>query len=108
LRGQVIGALNIKAPTQERRWSKDEVNLAEAISERLALALENARLIHESERQVLKEQKISDITSKIGTSVRTENILKTAAQELNQLLNGAEILIKLRTNENGNGSHETS
>ncbi|MCK7516916.1 MAG: GAF domain-containing protein [Ignavibacteriales bacterium] len=54
LRGQVIGNMNIKAPTKNRQWSTDEVNLAETISERLSVALENARLIQESQRQVIK------------------------------------------------------
>ncbi|MDO9300711.1 MAG: GAF domain-containing protein, partial [Anaerolineales bacterium] len=59
LRGQIIGNMNIKAPTKNRQWSTDEVNLAETISERLSIALENARLIQESQRQLSKEQTIS-------------------------------------------------
>ncbi|HET7144604.1 MAG TPA: cache domain-containing protein, partial [Anaerolineales bacterium] len=99
LRGQIIGALNIKAPTQDRRWSVDEVNLAEAISERLSLALENARLFEETTRRAERERIISDISTKIGTSVRTESILRTTASELSNLLDGADVYINLGSNE---------
>jgi GAF domain-containing protein/HAMP domain-containing protein len=99
LRGQIIGALNIKAPTQNRRWSNDEVNLAEAISERLSLALENARLIQESQRQVIKEQTISDVTGKIGASINLKNVLQTAVEELGRAIPGSDVVIKFKSEE---------
>ncbi|MBC7878436.1 MAG: GAF domain-containing protein [Anaerolineales bacterium] len=104
LRGQIIGALNIKAPTQGRRWTNDEVNLAEVISERLSLALENARLIQESQRQVIKEQTISEVTGKIGASINLKNVLQTAVEELGRAMPGSEVLIKFQNEDsNGNG-----
>jgi len=104
LRGQVIGVLNIKAPTKDRRWSNDEVNLAEAISERLSLALENARLIQESQRQVIKEQTISEVTGKIGASINLKNVLQTAVEELGRAMPGSEVMIKFQNEEsNDNG-----
>jgi GAF domain-containing protein len=99
LRGQVIGALNIKAPTQDRMWTIDEINLAEAISERLSLALENARLIQESQRQLVKEQTISDVTGKIGTSINLKNVLQTAVEELGRAMPGSEVVIKFEKND---------
>ncbi len=101
LRGQIIGALNIKAPTQDRRWSNDEVNLAEAISERLSLALENARLIQESQRQALKEQTISEVTGKIGASINLKNVFQTAVEELGRAMPGSEVIIEFEQ-KNGN------
>jgi GAF domain-containing protein/HAMP domain-containing protein len=101
LRGQIIGALNIKAPTQDRRWSNDEVNLVEAISERLSLALENARLIQDSQRQVIKEQTISEVTGKIGASINLKNVLQTAVEELGRAMPGSEVIIEFEQ-KNGN------
>lgn len=105
LRGQIIGVMHIKAPTNDRQWTESEVNLTEAISERLSLALENARLIQESQRQVIKEQSISEITGKIGSSINLENVLLTAVEELGRTIPGSEISIKLKK-EDGNGSNE--
>lgn len=101
LRGQVIGALNVKAPTTDRRWSNDEINLVEAISERLSLALENARLIQDSQRQVIKEQTISEVTGKIGASINLRNVMQTAVEELGRAIPGSEVILKFEQ-KNGN------
>lgn len=102
LRGQVIGVIRIKAPDQDKQWTTNEINLSEAVSERLSLALENARLIQDSQRQVIKEQAISEITSKIGSSINLENVLQTAVEELGRSIPGSEVIIKLKE-DNANG-----
>lgn len=98
LRGQTIGVLDIKAPTQNRRWSQDEINLAQAVSDRLALALDNARLLMESQRQTAKEQKIGEVTAKIGASINIRNVLQTAVEELGRALPGSEVVIQFQSN----------
>ena len=99
IRGQVIGVINIEAPESGRNWITDEVNLAEVISERLSLALENARLIQESQSNVTKEQTISEVTSKISSSINLKNILQTAVEELGNAIPGSEVMIKLQSGE---------
>ncbi|NJN80636.1 MAG: GAF domain-containing protein [Anaerolineales bacterium] len=96
LRGQVIGVMRIQAPEQDKQWTANEINLSQAVSERLSLALENARLIQESQRQVIKEQAISEITGKIGSSINLENVLQTAVEELGRSIPGSEVIIKLK------------
>ena len=93
LRGQIIGALNIKAPTKDRQWSNDEVNLAEAISERLSLALENARLFEETTRRAERERLVSDITTKIRGTNDPQEMVKTAMDELQRALGATHIEI---------------
>lgn len=101
LRGQVIGVLNIKATKNEHQWSFDEIGLAEAVSERLALALENARLLQDSQNRAAKEQAISEIVTKISGSVNMRNILQTAVEELGHALPGSEVIIEFEQ-KNGN------
>ncbi len=103
LRGQIIGILNIKAPTTNRTWNQDEINLAEAISDRLALALDNARLLQDSQRRAIKEQKISDVTAKIGASINMRSVLQTAVEELGRALPGSEVIIQFESAKD-NGS----
>jgi GAF domain-containing protein/HAMP domain-containing protein len=98
LRGQIIGNMKIKAPTKNRQWSSDEVNLAETISERLSIALENARLIQESQRQLSKEQMISEVTGKIGASINLKNVLQTAVEELGRAMPGSEVILRFEKN----------
>ncbi len=101
LRGQVIGVLKVKAPEQNQSWSRDEIDLAEIIAERLSLAIENARLIQESQRQVLKEHTISEVTGKIGASINLKNVLQTAVEELARAMPGSEVIIDFEQ-KNGN------
>jgi GAF domain-containing protein len=104
LRGQIIGVMRIKAPNKDRQWSANEVNLTEAVSERLSLALENARLIQESQRQAIKEQTISEITGKIGSSINLQNVLQTAVEELGRSIPGSEVIIKFQSDHADDGS----
>lgn len=96
LRGQTIGVLNIKSPTKNRKWNQDEINLAQAVSDRLALALDNARLLQESQRRAAKEAKIGEVTAKIGSSINMRNVLQTAVEELGRALPGSDIILQLQ------------
>lgn len=101
LRGETIGTLAVQTPKNEH-ISADQIDLIKAVAERVALSAENARLFEETTRRAERERIISDIATKIGTSVRTESILRTTASELSQLLDGADVFIKLGTdNEAG-------
>lgn len=99
LRGQTLGILYIKASTQDRKWNRDEINLAQAISDRLALALDSARLLHESQRRAAKEAKISDVSAKIGASINMRNVLETAVEELGRALPGSDVVIQFESTE---------
>jgi len=99
LRGQTIGVLNIKAPTKNRTWNQDEINLAQAVTDRLALALDNARLLQESQRRASKEAKIGEVTAKIGASINMRNVLQTAVEELGRALPGSEVIIQFQSSE---------
>ena len=94
LRGETLGVLNIKAPTNNRKWNQDEINLAQTISDRLALALDNARLLQESQRSAAKEAKIGEVSAKIGASINMHNVLQTAVEELGKALPGSEVVIQ--------------
>ena len=103
LREQIIGVMHIKAPSKERQWMQSEIDLAESVSERLSLALENARLIQETRRQVIKEQTIGEITGKISSSVDLYNVLATAVEQLGRTMPGSEVTIKLKSDAEPNG-----
>ena len=99
LRGETLGVLNIKAPTKDRKWNKEEINLAQAISDRLALALDNARLLQESQRRAAKEAKIGEVSAKIGASINMRNVLQTAVEELGRALPGSDVVIQFDENQ---------
>ncbi len=94
LRGEVIGVLHIESNDASRIWQDDELNLMEAVAERAALAMENARLFQDARRRAAKERLIAEATSTISGSLNVENILQATAIELERVLGGSEVLIK--------------
>ena len=101
LRDQVIGVLDIRVP-EEHEWDADEIDVAEAVADRLALALDNARLLQESQRRASKEAKIGEVTAKISASINMRNVLQTAVEELGRALPGSEVVIQFQQ-EDGKG-----
>ena len=93
LRGEVIGTVDIHAPGS-RPWDQDELDIVTAIIERAAIAMENARLLAESQKRAAKERTIGEISSKISIQRDIDELLKTVAQELGRTLPGAEIAIQ--------------
>jgi len=98
LRGEVIGTVDIRAP-ENRHWDQDELDVVTAIIERSAIAMENARLLAESQKLAAKERTIGEISAKISAQSEIEELMKTAAQELGRSLPGMQIAIQLKNGE---------
>lgn len=86
LRGQIIGAIRLEEGETTRQWTQDEITLAEAVADQVALALENARLIEETSRRAEREHMVSTITTKLRSTNDPQAILQIAASELRQAL----------------------
>jgi len=99
LRGEVIGVLQIESTDSSRMWRENELSLMEAVAERAALAMENARLFQDARRRAAKEKLISEAASRISGSLNIENILQTTASELERVLGGSEVLIQFKSKD---------
>lgn len=99
LRGEVIGVLHIESEDPTHEWSTDETKLIDAIAERAAVAMENARSFQDARRRAYKEQLISEASAKISSTIEFENILQTTAEELERVLGGSDVLIRLQNKE---------
>jgi len=100
LRGEIIGVLHVEASDPSRAWKEDELSLIEAVAERAAFAMENARLFQDARRRAAKERMIAEATSSISGSLNVENILQATAVELERVLGGSEVLIKFSDRNN--------
>jgi GAF domain-containing protein len=96
LREQVIGEITMEG---EEEWSQEERGWIEAVATQAALALENARLIEETQQTALSDHLIAEITSKIWSSTTINGILQTAVKELGQVLDVSEASIELKMDE---------
>ncbi len=99
LRGEVIGILHIEANDPAKQWQEDEISLVQAVAERAAFAMENARLFEDARRRAAKERLISEATARISSAFNVENILQTTAEELERVLGGSEISIQFQSKE---------
>jgi GAF domain-containing protein len=97
IRDTIIGVIHIESDQGNRKWSEDEVALAQAVSERAALAIENARLFEETERSAERERVISLVTTRIGDSNKFDSILHTTIQELGRTLGASRTFIQMET-----------
>ena len=97
LRNQVLGTLDIHF--DGGNISKDIVPLLETITGRLALAIENTRLLEENQMRADREHLVGDISAKIRSSTDVNHILRTAAAELGRSLGASEVLVALNKPE---------
>ncbi|HEY5729933.1 MAG TPA: GAF domain-containing protein [Anaerolineales bacterium] len=98
LRDEVIGVMDIRT-TDEHDWDVDEVDIAEAVADRLSLALETSLLLKSTQRRAEIERITADISGKIGVTTQFDSILRTAAEELSRVFGGSEVLVQVQSLE---------
>ena len=85
LRGVTIGSLKIKN-NNNLKFTDDQVGLARAVADRVAIALENARLLDETSRVAQRERSVGEITTKIRSANEPQEMIQTALDELKRIL----------------------
>lgn len=102
LRDEIIGVLNVRAPAGHT-WNENEIDLVQAVAERVALSAENARLFEETTSRAERERIVADITNKIRSTNDPEVMLQTALAELQRALNVSKVqIVPFRNGGNGN------
>lgn len=99
LRGQVIGTLSLQGIAPDRVWTEEELTLVEAVSEQLALTLENLRLYEETQRAAWRDRVVSESTAKVWSSAEIEEVMRAAVAQLGDKLRASEVVIRLGTEE---------
>jgi GAF domain-containing protein len=100
VRGVTIGVIDVRSINPNRKWENTDIAAAQTIADRLAFALENARLIDESQKRVARERAISDMSAKIGSSVDVNVILQQTVQEIGKLIGNSEVVIQINKEPN--------
>jgi PAS domain S-box-containing protein len=98
LRNEVIGVMDICVP-EEHEWDPDEVDIVEAVAERLSLALETSLLVRTTQRRAEIERLTADISGKISAATQFDSILRTTTEELSHALGGSEVLVQIQIPE---------
>ncbi len=95
LHGQQIGKIILKRKGSSITWSERERVLVEKVADQVALAIENSRLVDETQKSALRDQVIASISAHIRETLDIESVLRTTATELRRVfdLKEAEIAI---------------
>jgi len=110
LREQVIGNLVVESDRTD--LTPDEIDLIHTVTTESAIAMENARLLTESQRSADREQLVTDVVSRVRTSTDVDAVLQTTIREIGRIMRASGGLIQLnvgftegRKEEENNGSH---
>lgn len=82
VRGYLIGKISACKPQNAGKWSEEEIELMEDMTEQLNLAIESARLYEDSQSRAAQEQLTSEITTRIRETLDLETIIETAVNEI--------------------------
>jgi GAF domain-containing protein len=93
LRGLSLGVLGFHRPAGAGAWQPEEIAMVGMIADRLALAVENIRLLENTQRRAEREQLVGRMTTRFTRSLDMEAVLRTAVRELGQLPQVAEVSV---------------
>lgn len=96
LRDQKLGEIVLESDIE---WGSEEENMLQAMAMQVAVSLENARLIEESQQSALRERLAAEITEKIWLSTSMDGILQTAIREIGRSLEASDAIIQLNLND---------
>jgi GAF domain-containing protein/HAMP domain-containing protein len=100
LRDQLLGAVRLKKPEDATPWTDDEIELMDTLIDQLEVALESARLYRETQRRAEREQRVTEITTKIRATTDPQAMLRTAVSELKEALQAHRAQVVLNPNNN--------
>jgi GAF domain-containing protein/HAMP domain-containing protein len=95
MRNQLIGVLGVETENLEYQWSPEEAALLESISNQVAMTLENARLLEETQRRGARDRMVADIANKMRRAVDMDTLIQTAVREITKAVNVPEAFVQL-------------
>ena len=99
LRGLPLGVLGFHRLAGAGAWRPEEIAMVRMIADRLALAVENIRLLEDTQRRARQEQLVGEVTTRIRAPMDMDTILQTAVRELGQALGAGRVSFYLASEE---------
>lgn len=93
LRGEVIGAIEVEP--DEALLPADVIEVVEAVAQRLAFSLDNARLFEEARLATVQEQRINAIAAQYQSVNSVDDLLRITLTELSETLGARRGAIRL-------------
>jgi GAF domain-containing protein len=81
-RGEVLGAMSFSVPP-DRPITERELEMVRTVANRLGVALENNRLLEQTQAQAQRERKASEVANVLLTATNIETLIELAADNYN-------------------------
>src|SRR5512143_2879952 len=95
LRGEVLGGLQVGEAQHAREWTAEDLTFMQAVADQVALALDKARLIEETQQRAERERLVAEVSSRMFAANDLESIIQIAGEELGRVLRVDRAAIKL-------------
>ncbi|MBN1811477.1 MAG: GAF domain-containing protein [Anaerolineae bacterium] len=96
VRGETVGVIGFRKGEGSKTWTAEEVILLETLVTQLGLALESAWLYQDTQQRAIREQLTAEITGRIRETLDMDTVLKTAAQEIREVLGLHDVKIQMQ------------
>jgi len=96
VKGETVGSIGLDSIGKQCTFLDEEITLAQAIADQVAVALENARLFAEEHHQRQINETLREIAQAVGSSLDPDDVLRMILQELKKVIHyqgGAILLI---------------
>lgn len=95
LRGEILGAMSFTLP-KDRMLTDRQIDTAQIVATRLALALENKRLFEQTQAVALRERKANEATNLLISATNVQAVMNVAASSFNEALGAINTRIHLQ------------
>ncbi len=99
--GKSLGYILVGDKLDKTPFDPDDIRLLEIISGQTGPIVENAELIHQSDRRAQRAETLRRIASLTGSSATMDEVLKYSLQDLGRLLNADKVGVLLFDQERG-------
>jgi PAS domain S-box-containing protein len=93
LRDQVIGVLNLRSARGP--ISAEVIAFAEEVAGRLALAMENARLLEGTRQRAARDRMVTEIATRMRGTLDLDTVMRSALEGLSQAAGGAQVTLRM-------------
>lgn len=95
LRGEVLGALAFSLPP-DPPVNDRQLRLMRSVSTRLAVALDNKRLLEQNEARIARERAANDVASLLIGATEIDSVMTLAAESFNEMLGAINTRVYVR------------
>jgi nitrate/nitrite-specific signal transduction histidine kinase len=97
LRDQILGSVVLRREPGQDAWSPQELRMVEEVGTQIAMALEYARLLEDTQRRAARERLVGEITARMRETLDVDTVLRTAIREMGTALGIPRVEVRMAT-----------